>query len=802
MEAANPARVPSADAVGLRVIRLLRVTRFALLLPWLVLAISLAITYQLWQRDQEELLHDSQIKLDSDANEIVDHIRHSLATHRQMLYGLQGLFAASRNVERDEFHAYFANLQLKERYPGLQGLGFMLIVPAAQKGRHIATVRKEGFPAYTIRPEGKRDIYTPTVYIEPFAGLNLKAFGFDNHIDPARRAAMEQARDSGEAVLSGRVPLPGTEGQANINLRMYAPIYQSGMPHDTLADRRASIAGWVYARYHMDLLMSDAIGGLIRNIGVSIYDGEEAREQALLYRSDITGNAGSALFRSRRSVEVAGRKWMVETYSLPGFEKQIDRIEAQTSLYASIAASLFLALITWLLVRSRAYALRTAQKMNRELIEREEGLRLAHAVFNTVDEGLVVADTDIRIVAVNPAFTAITGYSPDEVIGRNPRLLSAGMHSPEFYRELWGALTATGAWCGEMLNRRKNGEVYTEWLSIKQIRDEQGQPTHYVGIFSDVTERNRAREALRENERRLQEIINTMPVPMFVKDAASRILLMNHACEVQWGMAFSDLRGTDASQFFPPEQIAVFLAKDREVFAAGHLVDLEETVWNAELRQNRIVHTYKKPVFDEAGKPLYLIGMSIDISENKAMEERMQHMAHHDILTGLPNRALLDDRLRQVLAKTKRDKACLAILFIDLDEFKPVNDEFGHAVGDLLLKDAAQRMQGCVRESDTVARIGGDEFVVLLSTIETGQDAMLVAEKIRHVLNQPFELAAHSLRISSSIGIAVYPAHGSDEEALVRNADTAMYHAKEGGRNRVQIYQPWMNHVPEETPSR
>ncbi|MBI5626950.1 MAG: GGDEF domain-containing protein, partial [Nitrosomonadales bacterium] len=134
-----------------------------------------------------------------------------------------------------------------------------------------------------------------------------------------------------------------------------------------------------------------------------------------------------------------------------------------------------------------------------------------------------------------------------------------------------------------------------------------------------------------------------------------------------------------------------------------------------------------------------------------------------------------------------------ALMFIDLDKFKPVNDTFGHEVGDLLLKEVAKRLQDCVRGSDTASRLGGDEFVVLLLTIEEEQDAVMVAEKIRHALNQPFELAGYSLHISSSIGVAVYPEHGGDEEQLVRNADIAMYHSKNSGRNNVKLYQPGMH---------
>jgi diguanylate cyclase (GGDEF)-like protein len=166
---------------------------------------------------------------------------------------------------------------------------------------------------------------------------------------------------------------------------------------------------------------------------------------------------------------------------------------------------------------------------------------------------------------------------------------------------------------------------------------------------------------------------------------------------------------------------------------------------------------------------------------------RVQHLAHHDVLTDLPNRTLFADRLQQSLAKARRDKTQLAVMYLDLDNFKPVNDTLGHAVGDLLLKDAARRMRHGVRESDTVARAGGDEFVVLLPAVESAQDALAVAEKIRHVLSQPFELAGHIMSISASIGVAVYPEHGQGEEALLKNADAAMYLAKQVGRNNVKL---------------
>lgn len=181
-------------------------------------------------------------------------------------------------------------------------------------------------------------------------------------------------------------------------------------------------------------------------------------------------------------------------------------------------------------------------------------------------------------------------------------------------------------------------------------------------------------------------------------------------------------------------------------------------------------------------------GTGRDISEHKAAAQHIHHMAHYDMLTDLPNRSLLSDRLRHSIVSCKRERTKLAVMFLDLDMFKHINDNHGHDIGDLLLKEVAIRIQDCLRESDTAARIGGDEFVVLLTSIDTEKTALLVAEKIRNVLNLPFVIAGHGLRISSSIGIAIYPQHGNEEKVLLKNADTAMYLAKQNGRDTAIFY--------------
>ena len=642
-------------------------------LPWLVLAASLVVTYVVWQSERQNAMQDLQIDFDFRVRETHSRIDERMKAYEQILRGTDAVFMASNSVTHQEFRTYVELLHLENNYPGSQGIGYAPIVHPAQQDKHITVMRAVGFPSYAIKPDGRRDTYAPVSYIEPFAGNNRQTMGYDMYSDPVRRAAMELARDTGQAVNTRKVLLPLDADEDPLmqgGFLMFLPVYQKGAPLATMAERRAGIIGWVFAPFRMADLMTGILGELTTEIDIEIHDGDDISDETMLYDPDLSGGGSNpdALFKSRSRINLENNYWTVVIRSLYGFEMRAERGKQNFFAYTGIGASLLLTLITWLLVRSRLRALQAAEELGRELTERkraEEGLRLAATVVRTVEEAVLVTDHDNLIVAVNPAFTAITGYSAEEVIGKNPRLLSSGLNPPEFYQEMWESLLATDSWRGEIQDRRKSGELYVEWLSIKRVRDESGKLTHHVAVFSDISER-------------------------------------------------------------------------------------------------------------------------------KAAEGHMRHLAHHDVLTDLPNRVLFADRLRQGIVQAKRGKAHLALLFIDLDKFKPVNDQFGHAVGDLLLKEAAKRLRLCVRESDTVSRVGGDEFVVLLHAIQVEQNSILVAEKIQHALSQPFELEGHSLRISASIGVAVYPQHGSDEAMLVKNADTAMYHAKADGRNNAKLYQTGM----------
>ncbi|TJY58850.1 PAS domain S-box protein [Sinimarinibacterium sp. CAU 1509] len=300
-----------------------------------------------------------------------------------------------------------------------------------------------------------------------------------------------------------------------------------------------------------------------------------------------------------------------------------------------------------------------------DITEREtanEQLRLNSAVISSTAESIMITDLDANIVSVNRAFTEITGYAAEEVIGRNANCVKSGRHDESFFQAMWRDLLASGHWQGQVWNRRKSGEIYPGWLNISVVRDSAGRPTHYVGVASDI-------------------------------------------------------------------------------------------------------------------------------SQLKRSEEQLEHLAHHDPLTGLPNRLLIGSRLAHALEQARRNGSSVAVLFLDLDRFKTVNDSLGHPIGDQLLVAVAERMHKALREEDTLGRIGGDEFLILLENTSTSMAAAKVAESVLSAVAKPYRLnSGHELYIQASVGISLFPDDGDDGEVLIRNADAAMFRAKEQGRNTFRFY--------------
>ncbi|MCK4705204.1 MAG: diguanylate cyclase, partial [Gammaproteobacteria bacterium] len=298
-----------------------------------------------------------------------------------------------------------------------------------------------------------------------------------------------------------------------------------------------------------------------------------------------------------------------------------------------------------------------------EIDRNHQDLQLASLVFENTSEGIIIINDKYEIISINRAFTNITGYTEEEVIGKNPSILNSGNHDKKFFRDMWQSIKKTGQWNGEIHNKKKDGEIYTELLNVNTFKDIKGNLTYYIGVFTDIS-------------------------------------------------------------------------------------NIKET------------------------------------------ENKLEYLAHHDPLTDLPNRLLCHARMSHELQMAKRNKQQVAVLFLDLDMFKIVNDSMGHAKGDLLLQLVAQRINDSIRDEDTIARLGGDEFTIITGSLKSRQDAALVAENTLELFSTPFTIDDQEVFIGVSIGISIFPDDGENPDVLLRNADAAMYRAKSEGRNNYQFYTP------------
>ncbi len=942
-----------------------------LLLPVLVLFFGFAVSYWAWEGAKmdarQKLANDFEFRV----RELSQLIEQRMLAYEQLLRGVNGLFTATGNVNREVFHNYINTLRLSENYPRLLGVNYNLVVADVDKSNHVAELRRQGFTEYTIRSTEQRDFYVPIVYMEPFRPGSEGMLGYDVFADPVRRATLEQARDSGNATISSKIallqdtrlqqiPIEMATQQATSGFLIYLPVYQHGITPTSEAERRTSIKGWIGASFRLNDLMVALLQEQVADINVEIFDDGDSAQPTLIYDSDDSHSKQqrhTPRFYTTTHIDIAGHTWLIKAHSLPAFEAQVNSDRPRLVAGVGAGVTTILSLLFWFLVTTRIRATRAAQKMSAEL---------------------------------------------------------------EYHEQ--------------------------------------------------------SEKALQASEQRLHEIINMIPVGLFIKDADSRITLMNRACEEQWGMSFTDLEGTTASQFFPPDQMEVFLARDQAAFAGKELIDFEETAWSASLGENRIVHTFKKPVFDNKNRSLYLIGVSVDITERKQSElhehwrnyvlellakgeplavlldavvrgveterpsslctillldekekrlyaaatpsmpvffsqaingieigagviscgaaaylkqrfiaediqtnpywlnyrevaaqaelgacwsepiidvagnvlgtfaiyhrkpsrpnqddiqlikhvanlvgiaiqrhrneeslqlasmiyqnsseamlvcdvdnrivavnpsfthitgynsdevmgknprmlssgrhdktfyqlmwlslsttgqwqgevwnrrkngeefaewltintisnsEGMLHryvalfsditekkqsdeiiwrQANFDVLTQLPNRRMSRDRLEHEIKKAHRANCGLALLFIDLDQFKEVNDTLGHHVGDALLIEAARRICACVRDSDTVARLGGDEFTIILAELTETGCVERIAQSIIQALGQSFTIDDEVIYVSASIGITLYPTDATDADNLLKNADQAMYVAKNTGRNRFSYF--------------
>jgi len=308
-------------------------------------------------------------------------------------------------------------------------------------------------------------------------------------------------------------------------------------------------------------------------------------------------------------------------------------------------------------------------------------------------------------------------------------------------------------------------------------------------LQQEMQERKRAEEEIRSTQTFLSSIVDNIPNMVFVKDAKDlKFVRLNKAGEKLTGYSEKELLGKSDYDFFPKEQADFFTGKDRETLRIGkHVFIVEESIKTKDGTE-KILQTKKMPILDKNGNPQYLLGISEDITERKKAEEQLTYLAQYDSLTGLPNRNLFRDRLSLTMARAKRNGQMLALMFLDIDRFKEINDTLGHTIGDEVLQAASGLLRESLRDVDTIARLGGDEFTIILENITHEDQAIVVAEKIQKAFSDPVVIQKQEIFVTASIGIALYPRDAEDIDALLQTADNAMYRAKEEGRNTYEFY--------------
>jgi diguanylate cyclase (GGDEF)-like protein/PAS domain S-box-containing protein len=594
------------------------------------------------------------------------------------------------------------------------------------------------------------------------------------------KVELVRSRFSGELVTVIARGITGPGGEfLGVTTRAFVPAKFENFFSSVVLGKDSAIAlfhrdGTMLARYpHIDSMIGENFKGapLLRRV----LTGESQATLRLESPVDHQDKLGSVAALSRFPI-------VVITTTTTAAALADWRAQTRFMIIAGALSALVIALILFLIIRQ-------ITRQNREAQQRLELQKhRLDTALNNMTQGLVLYDASARVIVCNQRYLDMYGLSSDVV--------KPGAH----FRDLIQHRKETGSYdgdvdefCSAILHNVTQGKA-TDTLMESNGRSARivNQPLPqggWVATIEDITERRNLEQERDRNYAFLRQIIDHIPSQITVKDARSRrYVLANRVAEIQFGRPHEAIIGRTASDLFPKPLAERIAADDDRSLQSTAVMSLEEHRWESKASGSLIITSKRIGIRDSAGEPSYIINVVEDVTERRRADEKIAHLAHYDALTDLPNRVLFREQIERELKRTGRGEQ-FALLYIDVDEFKGINDSLGHHVGDELLKAVANRIRGCIRATDLVARLGGDEFAVIQTAITDSAEVVEFVTRVHEAIRQPYDCFGHQLTTDASIGIALAPRDGTDLDQLIKNADLAMYGAKADGRRTYRFFE-------------
>ncbi|MCE4537418.1 CHASE domain-containing protein [Pelomonas sp. P7] len=762
----------------------------------IVLSIGLALTggAVIWK--QQRARAEAQALQERQVERLQDDLVKRLTMPVYGLKGARGTLAAmGGRVTRSAFRAYVESRDLPREFPGARGFGFIERVEQADLAAFVAARRRDGAPDFDVHGLGQESTHYIVSEIEPLA-RNAAAWGLDSGANPVRRQAIEQAVDSGEATLSSPTPLV-QDRQQGPGFLLLVPVYKQGRDPGTPAERRAALLGLLYAPLVASELLqgaTDQAASLLDlNLSARTLDGQFAPLLATRNGRPLPpAEAADASITEEPTAQslrftVAGREFLLEAALTREAAMGLLGLSGVGLELGGALLSLMFAVTVYLLAVGRARAEQLAQDMTADLARlarvADEARQSLQDLYDNAPCAYYALDADGRFLQINALGLKWLGSTAEELVGR--------MSPRDFFDEAGRAqfdaafprFKAEGRISGlEFDLTGRQGQARRVSLSATAVYGPGGEYLRSRSVMFDISETHRIRQQLHQLTLDQEAMLESDLVGI-VKLRDRRSIWHNRALERMFGYAEGELAGAAARQLY---------ADDTAFHALGALAYPQLRAGGRFRTQQQMRRKDGALIWvDLAGVELpgsdgSTLWMLVDITQSKAHEARMERAALHDALTGVPNRVLLADRLRQAIRAAERNGHVFALAYLDLNGFKQINDTHGHDAGDVVLKAVAARLLASLRASDTVARLGGDEFVVLLTPAQAPADVEPVLSRLLDALSQPVTLNSGELvAVGASLGLAHYPTDGRTPEALMRRADEAMFANKRAGRARA-----------------